>query len=319
MHGMMPDRVAFSETQDALSRRLRVDRCDNAGPLRWHSAPDGQAAPFFERSDHTTRVNTSPEQPAVRMTGLRLDRGGRTILRDVDLVVPRGSVTAVLGPSGSGKSTLLAALTGELEPAAGRVEVFGEQVPHAPKALLAMRKRIGVLLQGNGLLTDLTSAENVALPLRTHTDLPDAVIRRLVEMKLHAVGLRAAADLYPRELSGGMARRVALARALALDPPLMVYDEPLTGLDPIASGVVMSLVRRLNETLGMTSIVVTHHVHETMPVADHAIVIANGRIVFSGTPAELDATRDPLVRQFLDGQPDGPIPFDTTARAPEAA
>jgi len=197
--------------------------------------------------------------------------------------------------------------------------VFGEQVPRTQKALLAMRKRIGVLLQGNGLLTDLTAAENVALPLRTHTTLPDPVIRRLVEMKLHAVGLRAAADLFPRELSGGMARRVALARALALDPPLMVYDEPLTGLDPIASGVVMSLVRRLNDTLGLTSIVVTHHVHETMPVADHAIVIANGRIVFSGTPAELNATQDPLVRQFLEGQPDGPIPFDTTARAPEAA
>lgn len=253
------------------------------------------------------------------MTDLRLERGGRAVLRDVALQVPRGSVTAVLGPSGSGKSTLLAALTGELVPAAGRVEVFGEEVPRRQKALLAMRKRIGVLLQGNGLLTDLTAAENVALPLRTHTTLPDAVIRRLVEMKLHAVGLRAAADLYPRELSGGMARRVALARALALDPPLMVYDEPLTGLDPIASGVVMSLVRRLNDTLGLTSIVVTHHVHETMPVADHAIVIANGRIVFSGTPAELAATQDPLVRQFLEGQPDGPIPFDTTARAPEAA
>jgi len=253
------------------------------------------------------------------MTDLRLDRGGRTILHDVSLDVPRGSVTAVLGPSGSGKSTLLAALTGELEPAAGRVEVFGEEVPRAQKALLSMRKRIGVMLQGNGLLTDLTVAENVALPIRTHTNLPDPVVRRLVEMKLHAVGLRAAADLFPRELSGGMARRVALARALALDPPLMVYDEPLTGLDPIASGVVMSLVRRLNDTLGLTSIVVTHHVHETMPVADHAIVIANGRIVFSGTPAELDATQDPLVRQFLEGQPDGPIPFDTTARAPEAA
>jgi phospholipid/cholesterol/gamma-HCH transport system ATP-binding protein len=258
------------------------------------------------------------------MTDLRLDRGGRTILRDIALEVPRGSVTAVLGPSGSGKSTLLAALTGELVPAAGTVEVFGEQVPRAQKALLAMRKRVGVLLQGNGLLTDLTAAENVALPLRTHTDLPDAVIRRLVDMKLHAVGLRAAADLFPRELSGGMARRVALARALALDPPLMVYDEPLTGLDPIASGVVMSLVRRLNDTLGLTSIVVTHHVHETMPVTDHAIVIANGRIVFSGSPDALAATRDPLVRQFLDGQPDGPIAFDArpsnaTAPAPETA
>jgi phospholipid/cholesterol/gamma-HCH transport system ATP-binding protein len=176
-----------------------------------------------------------------------------------------------------------------------------------------------VLLQNNGLLTDLTVAENVALPLRTHTRLPEAVIRRLVQMKLHAVGLRAAAGLFPRELSGGMARRVALARALALDPPLMLYDEPLTGLDPIASGVVMALVRRLNQTLGLTSIVVTHHVHETLPVADHAVVIANGGIVFDGAPEQLQATRDPFVRQFLDGEPDGPIAFDTTARAPEAA
>jgi phospholipid/cholesterol/gamma-HCH transport system ATP-binding protein len=154
----------------------------------------------------------------------------------------------------------------------------------------------------------------VALPLRAHTDLPRAVIDRLVEMKLHAVGLRAAADLYPRELSGGMARRVALARALALDPPLMIYDEPLTGLDPIASGVIMSLISRLNDSLGLTSIIVTHHVHETLPVADRAIVIANGRIVFSGTPAELEATQDPLVLQFLRGEPDGPIAFDAVAR-----
>jgi phospholipid/cholesterol/gamma-HCH transport system ATP-binding protein len=177
--------------------------------------------------------------------------------------------------------------------------------------LLELRKGIGVLLQGNGLLTDLTVAENVGLPLRTHTDLPEPVIRRLVEMKLHAVGLRAAADAMPRELSGGMARRVALARALALDPPLMIYDEPLTGLDPIASGVIMSLIARLNASLGLTSIIVTHHVHETLPVADRAIVIANGRIVFSGTPAELEASSDPLVQQFLRGEPDGPIAFDS--------
>ena len=257
--------------------------------------------------------------PIVALRGLRLTRGERTILHDVDLSVAPGEVVAVLGPSGCGKSTLLAALTGELAPAAGTVEVLGRPMPAGGRALLELRRGIGVMLQGNGLLTDLTVAENVALPLRTHTDLPDAVIRRLVAMKLHAVGLRAAADLFPRELSGGMARRVALARALALDPPLMIYDEPLTGLDPIASGVVMELVRRLNTTLGLTSIVVTHHVHETMPVTDHAIVIANGRIVFSGTPAELAASTDPLVRQFLDGQPDGPIAFDAVARTPEAA
>jgi phospholipid/cholesterol/gamma-HCH transport system ATP-binding protein len=260
----------------------------------------------------------SDATPIVRITDLRLDRGGRAVLRDINLNVPRGSIVAVLGPSGSGKSTLLSALTGELTPAAGTVEVLGQQVPRTQRALLELRKGIGVLLQGNGLLTDLTAAENVALPLRAHTRLPDALIRRLVLMKLHAVGLRAAADAYPRELSGGMARRVALARALALDPPLMIYDEPLTGLDPIASGVVMSLVRRLNDTLGLTSIVVTHHVHETLPIADHAVVIANGGIVFSGTPADLEASADPLVRQFLKGEPDGPIAFDAAPRTADS-
>ena len=258
---------------------------------------------------------TKTVEPAVHLDAVRLVRGDRTVLDDINLSVPAGSVTAVLGPSGSGKSTMLAALTGELVPAAGEVRLFGEPVPRGNRDLLAMRKRLGVLLQGNGLLTDLTVAENVALPLRTHTDLPDAVINTLVEMKLHAVGLRAAADLYPRELSGGMARRVALARALALDPPLMIYDEPLTGLDPIASGVIMSLIARLNKTLGLTSIIVTHHVHETLPIADHAVVIANGRIVFDGTPSELERSSDPLVRQFLRGEPDGPIAFDSSARS----
>lgn len=248
--------------------------------------------------------------PAVLLRDVRLDRGGRSVLSGIDLSVPRGSVTAVLGPSGSGKSTLLSALTGELLPASGTVEVLGQRMPTRKRELLELRKSIGVLLQGNGLLTDLTAGENIALPLRLHTALPKPVIARLVAMKLQAVGLRAAADLYPRELSGGMARRVALARALALDPPLMVYDEPLTGLDPIASGVIMSLIARLNASLGLTSIIVTHHVHETLPIADHAIVIANGRIVFAGTPAQLQASTDPLVGQFLRGEPDGPIAFD---------
>ncbi|RMH90910.1 ATP-binding cassette domain-containing protein [Lysobacter pythonis] len=257
---------------------------------------------------------TPSPAPAVLLDDVRLARGGRTILDNVRLKVPVGGVTAVLGPSGSGKSTLLSALTGELPPATGRVEVFGQPVPRQPRALLAMRKRLGVLLQGNGLLTDLTAAENVALPLKTHTDLPPEVIDALVTMKLHAVGLRAAAHLYPRELSGGMARRVALARALALDPPLMIYDEPLTGLDPIASGMIMSLIDRLNRTLGLTSIIVTHHVHETLPIADHAVVIANGRIVFDGTPNALQRSDDPLVRQFLEGAPDGPIAFDSPER-----
>ena len=261
---------------------------------------------------------TAPATDAVVLQGVRLDRGGRTILRDLDLRVPAGSITAVLGPSGTGKSTLLAAITGELVPAAGQVRVFDQPVPRGARALLEMRKRIGVLLQGNGLLTDLSVADNVALPLRTHTKLPAALIKRLVDFKLNAVGLLAAADAYPRELSGGMARRVALARALALDPPLMIYDEPLTGLDPIASGVIMSLIQRLNDTLGLTSIIVSHHVHETLPIADQALVIANGSLVFSGTPAQLQASTDPLVGQFLRGEPDGPIGFDAAPRAETA-
>jgi len=254
-------------------------------------------------------MNTASDT-AVQMADVRLDRGGRTILSGINLNVPRGQVVAVLGPSGSGKSTLLAALTGELIPVCGSVELFGQPVPRGRRALLDYRKRLGVLLQGNGLLTDLTAAENIALPLRTHTRLPAPVIERLVEMKLHAVGLRHAAGLYPRELSGGMARRVALARAIALDPPLMLYDEPLTGLDPIASGVIMNLIAELNRNLGLTSLVVTHHVRETLPIADFALVIANGSIVFSGTPEALQASADPLVQQFLHGRPDGPITFD---------
>lgn len=258
---------------------------------------------------------TASHDPLVQLNDVRIERGGRAILRDVSLSVPRGSITAVLGPSGSGKSTLLAALTGELRPAAGSITLFGQPIPSGSSALREMRRSVGVLLQGNGLLTDLTVAENVALPLRTHTRLPMPVLRRLVDMKLHAVGLLAAADAWPRELSGGMARRVALARAVALDPPLMIYDEPLTGLDPIASGVIMSLIQRLNHSLGLTSIIVSHHVHETLPICDQVIAIANGSVVFQGTPAALEASDDPLLRQFLDGQPDGPIPLDAAPRA----
>lgn len=257
---------------------------------------------------------TNPHANAVCLSSVRLDRGGRTILRDLNLQIPRGSMTAVLGPSGTGKSTLLAAITGELVPVEGQVTVFGQSVPRSNRALLEMRKSLGVLLQGNGLLTDLTVAENVALPLRTHTKLSAAELQQRVMAKLDAVGLAGAADLYPRELSGGMARRAALARAIALDPPLLLCDEPLTGLDPIASGVIMSLLRRLNQTLGLTCIVISHHVRETLPVCDQAVVIANGTIMFEGPPDALHASQDPLIRQFLNGDPDGPIAFDTIPR-----
>jgi phospholipid/cholesterol/gamma-HCH transport system ATP-binding protein len=248
---------------------------------------------------------------AVRLSSVRLDRGERTILRDLNLSIRKGSMTTILGPSGTGKSTLLAAITGELAPAAGSVEVFGKPVPRIARDLLEMRKSLGVLLQGNGLLTDLSVAENVALPLHTHTQLPEHDVQQRVLEKLDAVGLRNAANLYPRELSGGMARRAALARAMALNPPLLLCDEPLTGLDPIASGVIMTLLRRLNQTLGLTCIVVSHHVRETLPVCDQAVVIANGTIVFDGTPDTLQASEDPLIRQFLNGDPDGPIAFES--------
>jgi phospholipid/cholesterol/gamma-HCH transport system ATP-binding protein len=247
----------------------------------------------------------------VRFDRVTLSRGTRVIVRDASFVLPAGSVTAVLGPSGAGKSTLLNAITGELAPTAGRLDVLGERMPRAGvRSLFALRRRMGVLLQGNGLLSDLDVFENVALPLRTHTRLPEPVLRELVTMKLNAVGLGEAGHLLPQQLSGGMARRVALARALVLDPPLMLYDEPLTGLDPIAVGVILDLIRRLNDSIGLTSLVITHHVHETLRFCDRAIVIANQGIMFDGTPEALTKTGDPLLRQFLDGEPDGPIGFD---------
>lgn len=255
---------------------------------------------------------TLPEgtDTAVKLDGVRIVRGGRVILDDTSLTLPVGSITAVLGPSGAGKSTLMHAITGELQAERGSIEVFGEAVPAGGRELMRLRRRIGVLLQGNGLLSDLTVAENIALPLRMHTRLGPDVIRRLVELKLNAVGLRSAYDLYPRELSGGMARRVAFARALAMDPPLMIYDEPLTGLDPIASGVIIELIGRMNRILGLTSIIVTHHVQESLRIANRVVVIANRGIVFDGTPEALYSVDDALVQQFLKGESDGPIPFD---------
>lgn len=256
-------------------------------------------------------MSASDATAAIRFDRVTLRRGARDIVRDVNFALQPGTVTAVLGPSGGGKSTLLNAVVGELLPAAGSIRVLGESLPRPNRrALFALRKKMGVLLQGNGLLSDLDVFENVALPLRTHTDLPEAVIAELVFMKLNAVGLGEAARLEPTQLSGGMARRVALARAMVLDPPLMLYDEPLTGLDPIAVGVILDLIRRLNDNLGLTSFVITHHVHETLPIADRVLVIANTGIAFDGTPAALLASTDPLLRQFLDGTPDGPIGFD---------
>jgi phospholipid/cholesterol/gamma-HCH transport system ATP-binding protein len=258
--------------------------------------------------------------PAVRFQDVTLARGERVILRDASFTLPTGTVTIVIGPSGAGKSTLLYAVAGDLPPSAGTVEVLGEKLPlRSVRELFALRKKMGVLLQGNGLLTDLDVFDNVALPARAHTAMSPAQVRELVLDKLGEVGLREAWELEPQQLSGGMARRVALARALVLGPPLMLYDEPLTGLDPIACGMILKLIRDLNDKLGITSLVITHHVHESLPFADRVLVVANGGIAFEGTPAELAATRDPLIRQVLDGAPDGPIAFDYVRNQAQAA
>jgi phospholipid/cholesterol/gamma-HCH transport system ATP-binding protein len=235
----------------------------------------------------------------------------RTILQDVTLNFPRGKVTSILGGSGCGKTTLLRLIGGVHGPTRGRVVFDGEEVNCRDKAqLYRLRRRLGMLFQFGALFTDLTVFDNVAFPLREHSGLPEALIRDIVLMKLNAVGLRGAAQLKISEVSGGMARRIALARAIALDPELIMYDEPFAGLDLISMGVAAKLIRTLNDVTGATSLVVSHDVPECMAISDHVILMANqGRIVAQGTPAELMASMDPETRQFVRGEPDGPVKF----------
>lgn len=236
------------------------------------------------------------------------------LFRGLSLAIPRGRLVAILGGSGSGKSTLLRLIGGQLRPARGWIRVDGEVVHKLDtRALYRLRRRIGMMFQASGLFTDLSVYENVAFALREHYDLPDELLRPLVLMKLHAVGLRGARDLMPADLSGGMTRRVALARAIAADPMLLMYDEPFAGLDPITLNVVATLVRQLNDALGATSIVVTYDVSEALHVVDRLYVIADGRVVGEGTPAELLASEDPYLRQFLHALPDGPVRFHAPA------
>jgi len=235
----------------------------------------------------------------------------RTILNDVSLRFPRGKVTAILGGSGCGKTTLLRLIGGVYAPNAGRVVFDGEVVDTRNKPqLYRMRRRLGMLFQFGALFTDLTVFENVAFPLREHTDLSDEMIRDIVLMKLNAVGLRGAAKLRISEVSGGMARRIALARAVALDPELIMYDEPFAGLDPISMGVAANLIRKLNDTTGATSLMVSHDVQECFAIADYAYLMSSqGRVAAHGTPEQLKASDDPEVRQFIRGEPDGPVRF----------
>jgi phospholipid/cholesterol/gamma-HCH transport system ATP-binding protein len=236
--------------------------------------------------------------------------GGRPIFDGLDMDIPRGKVSAVMGPSGTGKTTLLRLVTGQVRADTGSIHVAGEDMRNLKRAdLYVLRRRMGMLFQNGALLTDFNVFENVAFPIREHTDLPERLIRQLVLTKLEAVGLRGAADLMPAELSGGMGRRVALARAIVMDPEILIYDEPFVGLDPISMGVILRLIRRLNDTLGLTSIVVSHDVQEISTVSDNVFLLSAGKVVARGSPQELRANPSEVVRQFVGGLPDGPVAF----------
>ena len=236
--------------------------------------------------------------------------GDRTVLQNLSLSVPRGKVTALMGASGGGKTTVLRLIGGQIRPQHGQVMFDGQDVATLDAGgLYAARRRMGMLFQFGALFTDLSVFENVAFPLREHTDLSEALIRDVVLMKLHAVGLRGARDLAPSQISGGMARRVALARAIVLDPELVMYDEPFAGLDPISLGTAAQLIRQLNDAMGLTSIIVSHDLEETFRLADHVIILGEGVVAAQGTPDEVRASRDPLVHQFVNALPAGPVPF----------
>jgi len=236
--------------------------------------------------------------------------GGREVFSGLDLRVRRGRVTGIMGPSGTGKTTLLKLITAQISPDRGSVVVFGHDLAAEGRGeIYALRRRMGMLFQNGALLTDIDVFENVAFPVREHTDLPEPLIEKLVLTKLQAVGLRGAADLMPEELSGGMARRVALARAIVMDPEVLLYDEPFVGLDPISLGVILRLIKQMNAALGITSIVVSHDVQELAHLADESFLLSGGRIAASGTPEELRESSSPAVRQFMTGSADGPVPF----------
>jgi len=248
--------------------------------------------------------------PLVVLRDLHFAYGDRPILQGVSLEVPRGTIIALMGASGGGKTTVLRLIGGQYKAQSGSLLFDDQEVSQLSHAqLYAARRRMGMLFQFGALFTDISVFDNVAFPLREHTDLPEAMVRDIVLMKLQAVGLRGARDLLPSEISGGMARRVALARAIALDPELVMYDEPFAGLDPISLGTAARLIRQLNDALGLTSIIVSHDLDETFAIADQVIVLANGRIAAQGTPEEVRQSRDPLVHQFVSAEPDGPVQF----------
>jgi phospholipid/cholesterol/gamma-HCH transport system ATP-binding protein len=269
-----------------------------------------QAVLSFLHYNLTFESDKSSVHNLVEIRDLYFSYGTRPILSGLRMDFPRGKVIAVMGGSGSGKTTILRLIGGQIGPSSGSIIVDGKPVDaNDTAALYALRRKMGMLFQHGALFTDLTVFENVAFPLREHTRLPEELIRDLVLMKLHAVGLRNAAQLKPSEISGGMARRVALARAIALDPQLIMYDEPFAGLDPISMGVTANLIRRLNDALGSTSILVSHDVHESFAIADYVYFLSQGRIVAEGTPMQMHDSTDPYVKQFVHAEADGPVPF----------
>lgn len=254
-------------------------------------------------------MDHNPEN-LIEIRDLRYSRGPRAIFDGLNLTIKRGLVTAIMGPSGTGKTTLLRLITRQLIPERGVIYVDGVDISTLNQAgLYRMRQRFGMLFQNGALLTDLSVFENVAFPLREHTNLSNRLIRHIVLTKLHAVGLRGAADMMPSELSGGMARRVALARAMVMDPDILIYDEPFVGLDPISMGVIVRLVRQMNDALDITSIIVSHDVEEIEAVADCSFLLADGKVAASGSPDELRTAKSELVRQFMHGMADGPVAF----------
>lgn len=251
----------------------------------------------------------------IKIRNLHFTRGNRVIFENVNFDVPRGKVTAIMGPSGCGKTTLLRLIGGQIMPDSGTILFNEHNIPELKRdELYKVRRQMGMLFQSGALFSDLSVYDNVAFPIREHTDLPEQMIRDVVLMKLQAVGLRGARSLMPNELSGGMARRVALARAIALDPTLIMYDEPFTGQDPISMGVVVQLIRLLNDALGMTTLLVSHDIHETISIADHVFLVSNGQVVGAGEPEKLLDSNDEWVRQFMQGLPDGPVPFHYPAQ-----
>ncbi|MCI2284962.1 phospholipid ABC transporter ATP-binding protein MlaF [Colwellia sp. MSW7] len=250
----------------------------------------------------------------VEINNLTFKRGERVIYNDISLSIPQGKVTAIMGPSGIGKTTLLRLIGGQIRPQSGQILFAGKDIPQlSRKELYETRKRMSMLFQSGALFTDMSVYDNIAFPIREHSQLPETIIEKIVLMKLEAVGLRGARNLQPNELSGGMARRVALARAIALDPELILYDEPFVGQDPISMGVIVRLIRSLNDALGLSSVVVSHDVPEVMSIADYIYIIAEQKVIGQGTPEQIRQHDSLLVKQFVQGEADGPVPFHYAA------